>query len=64
VELLQVAKQLLLDFCSSSSSALSDGQSCLSNVHCRLVELLQVAKQLLLDGDITSEVKSWPLAGL
>jgi hypothetical protein len=33
----------------TSSSAFSNGQSCLSNVHCRLVELLQVAKQLLLD---------------
>jgi hypothetical protein len=50
MELLQVAKQLLLDFGSSSSpSVFSDGQSCLSNVHCRLVALLQVAKQLLLD---------------
>jgi hypothetical protein len=47
VELLQVAKQLLLDFGSSSSYAFSDGQPCLSNVHCHLVELLQVAKHLL-----------------
>jgi hypothetical protein len=59
VELLQVVKQLLLDFGSSSSTSVSsDGQSCLSNVHCRLVEMHQVAKQLLLDFSSSSSAFS------